>query len=65
MLLVALSEQIGEGKIANTVVILHQGQQLGRYRKTMLTQADAEVMRFCRDYELPAFQRRPACSANR
>lgn len=56
VLLVGLSEQVSEGTIANTVAILHRGQHLGRYRKTMLTQSDAETMRFCRDYELPVFQ---------
>jgi predicted amidohydrolase len=56
VLLLGLSEQIGEGEIANTIAILYQGQQLGRYRKTMLTESDAEVMRFRRDHELPVFQ---------
>lgn len=56
VLLIGLSEQIGEGEIANTVAIFDQGRQLGRYRKTMLTRDDAEVMRFCPDHELPVFQ---------
>ncbi len=56
VLLVGLSELIGEGEIANTVAIFDQGRQLGRYRKTMLTRDDAEVMRFCPDHDLPVFR---------
>jgi predicted amidohydrolase len=56
VLLVGLAERREKDNIANSVVILHRGQLLGVYRKTMLTSSDADVMRFSRDYDLPVFQ---------
>ena len=58
VLLVGLSERLGNGDLGNTVAIYAQGARLGIYRKTMLTGSDAREMRYCRDYDLPVFQAR-------
>jgi N-carbamoylputrescine amidase len=58
VLLVGLSERRESGEIGNTVAIYSEGERLGLYRKTMLTNSDVREMGYCRDYDLPVFQAR-------
>ncbi len=53
VVIVGLSEQQG-GQVFNTALVIHRGELLGKYRKTMLTGWDKE--RFAPDYALPVFQ---------
>jgi len=52
VVIVGLSE-LYSGRVFNTALVLHRGQLLGTYRKTMLTKGDKEV--FAPDYSLPVF----------
>jgi len=50
---VGVSELEG-ARVFNTALVLHRGEILGKYRKTMLTGGDKKVYAF--DYALPVFQ---------
>jgi predicted amidohydrolase len=52
VVIVGLSE-LNAGEVYNTALVLHRGQSLGVYRKTMLTESDKKV--FAPDYSLPVF----------
>jgi 5-aminopentanamidase len=53
VILVGLSEREGD-KIFNTQIVVHQGQLLGKYRKTMLTEEDKLV--FAAGLQFPVFE---------
>jgi predicted amidohydrolase len=53
VVIVGLSE-LEAGRVLNTMLVIHQGRVMGKYRKTMLTGYDKEV--FAPDYDLPVFE---------
>ena len=53
VVILGLSETAGDA-IMNTVLIMHRGELIGKYRKTMLTGYDKTV--FAADYDLPVFE---------
>jgi predicted amidohydrolase len=53
VVIVGLSEQ-EDTYVYNTALVLYRGRQLGKYRKTMLTEYDRST--FDADYELPIFE---------
>lgn len=55
VLLVGLAERCG-ARLFNTQAVLQNGQLLGAYRKTVLTEADVQVCGFSPDYGLPVFE---------
>ena len=56
--IVGISESESD-MVYNTMLILHEGKLLGKYRKTMLTGGDKEV--FAPDYDLPVFEAKGIC----
>lgn len=55
VLLVGFSERRGD-KLFNSVAVIHDGELLGAYSKTMLTNGDSKQMGFSWDAELPVFE---------
>ncbi len=53
VVILGISETEGDA-VMNTMLIMHRGGLLGKYRKTMLTGYDKTV--FAPDYDLPVFQ---------
>jgi predicted amidohydrolase len=51
--ILGLSEREGDA-VFNTMLLMHSGQMIGKYRKTMLTGYDKGI--FAPDYDLPVFE---------
>ncbi|MCK6474201.1 MAG: carbon-nitrogen hydrolase family protein [Planctomycetes bacterium] len=56
--LIGITEKMDGGELGNTVVVLDDGRILGVYRKVMLTDGDAQTMRFCAGRAFPLFTAR-------